>query len=65
MYTEGSLLFLLGPSHLPLLSTLLLSAESLVYQCYEQQMERMQYHFPPNQGVSEKLANLRALVEVR
>ena len=40
-------------------------AESLVYQCYVQQMERMQHHFPPNQGVSEKLANLRALVEVR
>ena len=40
-------------------------AESLVYQCYVQQMERLQHHFPPNQGVSEKLANLRALVEVR
>lgn len=51
---------------LPVLSPLfpLLSAESLVYQCYVQQMERMQHHFPPNQGVSEKLANLRALVEV-
>ena len=46
-------------------TSIVLSAESLVYQCYVQQMERMQHHFPPNQGVSEKLANLRALVEVR
>lgn len=49
----------------PVTSVSLLSAESLVYHCYVQQMERMQHHFPPNQGVSEKLANLRALVEVR
>lgn len=50
---------------LPLLPVpLTVHAESLVYQCYVQQMERLQHHFPPNQGVSEKLANLRALVEV-
>jgi hypothetical protein len=42
----------------------LLDNECLVYHCYLKVMERMQWNFPPNIGVSEKLSNLRALVEV-
>ena len=40
-------------------------AEVLVYQCYLKVMDRMECNFPPNLGVSDKLSNLRALVEVR
>ena len=46
-------------------STLFAAAEAITYGCFKLLMEFMEQYFPPKNGMAQRMANLRALLQVR